>query len=120
MSKQFLEILFSDEIQEGDLDIAVPANPEQPGYVRLGQVRLGQPPPGAPNSMPLFSQSGAKIGFVAGVELLEAPYSQTYWILEEPVINQPSRPEEWLSRPKCLGTLDRVKRRTGGVRPRDG
>ncbi len=97
MSKQFLEILFSDEIQDGDLDIAIPANHEQPGYVRLGQARLGQPHPDTPNSLPLFSRSGAKIGFVAGAELLEAPYNQTYWILEEPVINQPSRPEAWLS-----------------------
>jgi hypothetical protein len=34
MSKQFLEILFNDEIQDGDLDFVIPANHRQPGYVR--------------------------------------------------------------------------------------
>lgn len=97
MSKQFLEILVSDEIRDGDLTIAIPANDDQPGYVRLDQARLGQPRPDTPNSLPLFSRSGVKIGFVAGAELLQAPYSQTYWILEEPVINQSARPEAWLS-----------------------
>jgi hypothetical protein len=81
MAKQFLEILFSDAVQPGDLEITVPASVSQPGQVRLARARLGQSTPDAPNSVPLFSWNGAKIGFVAGPELMEEPFTQSYWII---------------------------------------
>lgn len=80
METQFLEILFSDEVQPEDLTILAPATAGKPGRVRLAQARLGPAHPAAPNSAPIFSRTGAKIGFVAAAELIEPPFSGCYWI----------------------------------------
>jgi hypothetical protein len=83
-TQQFIEILFPEEIQPDDLDVITPASPEAPGRVRLDQARIGPAQPAAPNSAPLLSRTGAKIGFVAAAELLEPPFSSCYWLEDPP------------------------------------
>lgn len=82
MTTQFLEILFSEDVQPDDLEIIQPAQPDQPGLARLNRAIIGPARPDAPNSAPLKSQSGATIGFIASMELMAAPYSSTYRIAE--------------------------------------
>jgi hypothetical protein len=82
MEQYFLEILFPTAVQPDDLEIITPASPGAPGRARLKRAYLGAPRPDAPNSRPLLSQSGATIGFVAEAELLEAPFTTTYWLVE--------------------------------------
>jgi hypothetical protein len=77
---QFIEILFPDEVQAGDLEVVTPAATGRPGRVKLGQARLGSPNPAAPHSAPLLSRTGAKIGFVAAADLIEPPYDHAYWL----------------------------------------
>jgi len=76
--KWFIEVLFANEIQEGDLDVLRAPGPDQPGLARLGRATMGTPDPGAPNSVPLVSWSGGKIGFAAPSDLMEQPYHATY------------------------------------------
>lgn len=83
-TQQFVEILFPEEIQPDDLDVITPATAQAPGRVRLGQARIGPAHPDAPNSAPLLSRTGAKIGFVAAAELLEPPFSSCYWLEAPP------------------------------------
>jgi hypothetical protein len=82
LAQQFAEILFPDEVKPGDLKIIAPAKSDKPGRVRLLQAQVGAPHPDAPSSAPLFSWTGAKIGYIATAELLEAPYISTYWLEE--------------------------------------
>lgn len=72
----YLEILFTSELREGDLEILQQASREQPGLVQLGQVTVGQ----AENSQPVYSRSGAKLGFITQEAL--PPYYETYQIAE--------------------------------------
>lgn len=65
----FLEILFPEEVQSEDLEIITPASSTEPGRIRLKQARLGTFNPTTPNSTPLLSRSGAKIGFVVPASL---------------------------------------------------
>ena len=81
-TKQFIEILFPEDVRPEDLDVVTPAAAGQPGRVKLGQARMGKPHPNAPNSAPLFSRTGAKSGFVASAELSEPPYTHCYWLDE--------------------------------------
>jgi hypothetical protein len=78
--KQFIEILFPDELQPEDLEFVRLARAAEPGLVRLGQATIGQPCPQAPNSAPVYSRTGAKLGYVASAELAEEPYQYTYWL----------------------------------------
>jgi len=80
--QKFIDILFAEELCTGDLDIIYPASEEAPGLAQLGTATLGQPDPRTPNSVPLHSRSGAKVGFVA-IDGLEPPYSHTYWLQED-------------------------------------
>jgi hypothetical protein len=84
LAQQFIEILFPDEVQPNDLEILTPARAEKPGRVRLIQARIGQPHPAAPNSAPLLSRTGAKIGFVAPADLIEPPFTNCYWLKAAP------------------------------------
>lgn len=86
MQTQFLEILFAAEVQPDDLEFITLATAEAPGRVRLNLARVGPPDEAAPNSAPLFSRTGAKIGFVATADLIEAPFTACYWI-EPPAAN---------------------------------
>ena len=95
MATQFLEILFSEEVQPEDLTVLAPATLEKPGRVRLAQARLGPAHPAAPNSAPLFSRTRAKIGFVAAAGLIELPFSGCYWI-EPGESDQPSASSDQL------------------------
>ncbi|MBE7556800.1 MAG: hypothetical protein HS126_37635 [Anaerolineales bacterium] len=79
-TQQFIEILFPEEIQPEDVEIIALATAREPGRVRLGKAQVGPPNPAAPNSAPLFSRTGAKIGFVASADLLEPPFSSCYWL----------------------------------------
>lgn len=79
-TQQFIEILFAEEIQPEDMEIIALATAREPGRVRLGKAQVGPPNPAAPNSAPLFSRTGAKIGFVASADLLEPPFTSCYWI----------------------------------------
>jgi hypothetical protein len=79
-TQQFIEILFPEEIQPEDVEIIALATVREPGRIRLGKAQVGPPNPAAPNSAPLFSRTGAKIGFVASADLLEAPFTSCYWI----------------------------------------
>lgn len=83
-TQQFIEILFPEEIKPEDLDIIAPATAKTPGRVRLGQAQVGRPNPAAPNSTPLLSRTGAKIGFVANADLLEPPFTSCYWLEDQP------------------------------------
>lgn len=78
-----LEILFTKDVQPDDLDILIEATPKRPGLVRLGTATLGQPEPAAPNSRPVYSRSGAKIGFVAPSAEAQPPYQHTYLLQTE-------------------------------------
>lgn len=78
--QQFVEILFEMEVQKDDLEIIIPATSTAPGRVKLGQARIGPANPAAPRSAPLFSRTGAKIGFVATANLMEAPFTNCYWL----------------------------------------
>lgn len=77
----YLEIIFRDALCDGDLEILVEASAEQMGRVRLGLAYLEPARPEAPNARRLLSHNGrAMIGFVAGVELAEPPYQNSYWL----------------------------------------
>ncbi len=78
--RQFVEILFPDEIRPGDLEIVKPARANRPGQLKLLRARPGAPHPDAPRSAPLLSRSGGKIGFVAAAGLIEPPYTDSYWL----------------------------------------
>lgn len=81
MEKQhFVEILFEKEVQPDDLEIITPATAQKPGRVKLSRARVGPANPAAPNSAPLFSHTGAKIGFVAAADMIEAPFTSCYWL----------------------------------------
>jgi len=81
-----LEVLFAAEVRADDLDILIEAtrqrldvsSPTRPGLARLGTATLSEPDPAAPNSRPVFSRSGAKIGFVTPSREAEPPYQHTY------------------------------------------
>ena len=79
---RFMEILFTADLQPDDLVILIPARADEPGRARLQQAYLGPARPDAPNSAPLCSWTGAKIGYVATADLLESPYGSTYWLVE--------------------------------------
>jgi hypothetical protein len=89
-STLFLEILFTDEVQPDDLEFIRLASRKTPGRARLDKARIGQAHPDAPNSVgfrqsefrAVFSHTGLKIGFVAGEDMIEAPYTYTYQLLE--------------------------------------
>jgi hypothetical protein len=82
---RYLEIVFHDAINEGDLEILVEATPERMGRVRLRLAFLEPPRPEAPNAQRLLSHNGrAMIGFVAEAELAEPPYHNSYWLDGEP------------------------------------
>ena len=86
-----LEILFAKEVQPKDLDILIEATPQRldvssptrPGLARLGTATLSEPDPAAPNSRPVCSRSGAKIGFVAPSREAAPPYQHTYLLQTE-------------------------------------
>lgn len=84
-AQQFVEILFPEEVRPEDLEIVVQATAEEPGQVKLDQAQVGPSNPDAPNSAPLVSRTGAKIGFVASADLLEPPFSSCYWLEASPV-----------------------------------
>jgi hypothetical protein len=82
---RYLEIVFRDALEQGDLEILVEATPEQMGRVRLRLAFLEPPRPEAPNAQRLLSHNGrAMIGFVADAELAEPPYDNSYHLEEEP------------------------------------
>ncbi len=87
MTNQYIEILFLDNLSPGDLEIIIPATAAKPGRAKLKRARLGKRSPETPNSQPLLSASaaGGKIGFVAEAALIEPPYTDTYWLIEEAV-----------------------------------
>lgn len=80
VDEMFLEVLFPKELREGDIEIIQPATLSEPGRVRLLKVTIGEASPLAPNSLPVFSQSGAKIGFTFKPLFLGPPYRDCYWI----------------------------------------
>ena len=79
---QFLQILFPDAVAEGDLDILAESGPEGPGRVRLGRAIIGRSEAATPNSRPLLSGAGGKIGFVASVDFFDpdGPFHGVYWL----------------------------------------
>ena len=77
-AKWFVEVLFADELKDGDLEVLRSPGPAQPGLARIGRASIGRIDPEAPNSAPLLSWSGGKIGFVALADLMEEPYYCTY------------------------------------------
>ena len=78
-----LEVLFTDEVQTDDLQILAKATRQRPGLARLGTATLSEPDPAAPNSRPVYSRSGAKIGFVAPSREAAPPYQHTYLLQTE-------------------------------------
>ena len=82
MTSHYLEILFTEAVEPDDLEIIEPPQSDQPGLARLNRATVGQARRGAPNSTPLKSQSGATIGFIASFELMSAPFTATYRIVE--------------------------------------
>ncbi len=83
---QFFEILLDDQAWPGDIEIITPATYDAPGTARLTGARTGQKNPEAPQSIPLFSQSGPKIGYIADVAILEgfdSPFLSTYLLVPE-------------------------------------
>jgi len=78
MAQQFLCILFWDELQTSDLEFIVPSSADEPGQARLKQAKVGPVRPEAPNSRPLISASGANIGYVADISLLEPPHQNEF------------------------------------------
>jgi hypothetical protein len=87
METQFIEILFEEDVHQDDLEIIARPTVQGPGRVRLNKAQIGPANPDAPNSAPLLSWTGAKIGFVAAAGLLEPPFTDCYW-LEEVVEQQ--------------------------------
>ncbi len=85
MTNKYIEILFLDNLSPGDLEIITPATAAEPGRAKLRQAHLGASSPETPNSKPLLSAVGGKIGFVAEAALIEPPYTDTYWLIEEAV-----------------------------------
>ena len=79
MSK-FLCILFYDELQDDDIKFVKGCSPDEPGLAKIHRAKLGQPRPDAPNSLPLDSHRGGRIGYVADAILLEPPYDDTFVI----------------------------------------
>lgn len=77
----FLEIIDQDHIAQGDLKIIVAAGYDQPGQVELGQARITEPPPDAPNARRLVSHKGGLIGIIATAEFMMAPYNFSYWLI---------------------------------------
>ncbi len=79
-AKLFIHILFPVELKPDDLTIIHPATSAQPGQARLIKASTGAARPNAPNSLPLKSRSGATVGYVANIELMEKPYNDSYVI----------------------------------------
>lgn len=77
-TNQYLEIIFADKLLAGDLKIIKPATTAQPGLAKLNQATIGPADPTTPNSLPILSRSGAKVGFVAKQEFIVPPYNETY------------------------------------------
>jgi hypothetical protein len=73
----YLEILRPQDLAESDLIIVAEATFKSPGQAKLNRARLGQKDPAAPNALPVFSQTGVKIGYVADDEPIP-PFKWTY------------------------------------------
>lgn len=78
MTAKYLEIIFASKLLAGDLEIIQAATTAQPGVAKLDQATIGPADPTTPNSRPILSRSGAKVGFIAEQEFIDAPYSETY------------------------------------------
>ena len=83
MAERYFEILNVGEIRPDDLEILEQATTNKPGRIKLGRAYLAARQQGAPNSTPILSWTGAKIGFVAPADLFEPPYLDTYYFEQE-------------------------------------
>ena len=86
--ERFVSVLFPDVLEADDLDIVAQSTKSQldevgqMGQARLNQARIGLANPGQPNSLPLFSRTGAKLGYVAEAEFAEGLADGCFWLVE--------------------------------------
>ena len=78
MAREFLCVLFWDELQKNDLEFIESSSSDAPGVAKLRRAKTGTARPDAPNSRPLLSGSGANIGYVADISLLDGPYHDVF------------------------------------------
>lgn len=78
MNNQLLHIFFPNKVQADDLHITQPACANCPGQAALNAARIQPADPAAPNSQPVHSRTGYKIGFLANANLFDPPYTNTY------------------------------------------
>lgn len=74
---QHIEILNPGEVAKTDLSILTEATEATPGVAALRRATIGRKDPRAPNALPVLSQTGVKIGYVADGEPIP-PYQHTY------------------------------------------
>lgn len=76
----FIQILWPEMLEQGDIQIIEPPATDKAGVARLQTARPGAARADAPNSLPLKSRSGAPVGYVAHVKYMEEPYEHSYII----------------------------------------
>lgn len=72
------ELMNPSYLGKGDLFVIEPPTPGRPGVAHLVRAVIGKPTPDAPNSRPVYSSDGGKIGFVAQAKLMIGPFNKTY------------------------------------------
>ena len=76
----FIQILWPEMLEQGDIRIIEPPTADKASQAHLQTAYTGTVRPEAPNSVPLLSQSGASVGYVANVKYMEEPYEHSYII----------------------------------------
>lgn len=78
----FIYILNKTNQAPDDLEIIREPGRNKPGQARLRAATVGEVDPAAPNSLPLLSSRGGKIGFVAREELLEPDDFESAYLIK--------------------------------------
>lgn len=85
----YLEILFHDKVKPNDLELLRLPTHDRPGRARLNRAWMGPIDPQAPNSQPVLSSSGAKIGYLFDPILFDSPpFDDTYQLMVEEEVEE--------------------------------
>jgi hypothetical protein len=77
----YIEVLFPERLRPDDITIIEKPDENHLGRAQLNKATIDDPYPQAPNSRPLNSWTGERLGFVADEELLELPAWDCYWLI---------------------------------------
>ena len=79
---RFIEILFPEKLHPEDIIIIEQPDEDHLGQAQLHRAIIGQQNPDCPNSWPLNSWTGERLGYIATPDLLEFPAFDCYWLEE--------------------------------------